>query len=104
MDNKPPPYPGSYPPGAYPQQQGGYYPPPPQQSQQAYYPQPNIVVQPANPAIVVVGGDCPNCRIGVLADDYGCFAIFLAIFFFPLGVLCCLAMRERVCTHCGARY
>ncbi len=39
MDNKPPPYPGSYPPGSYPPQQGGYYLPP---SQQLYYPQPSM--------------------------------------------------------------
>ncbi len=48
------------------------------------------------------GGGCPNCRVGFLNDDYGCCAIFLAIFFFPLGILCCLALKERRCSNCNA--
>ena len=59
-------------------------------------PQPQVVVQPAQPSVVVMGaGNCPSCRVGVLSDDYSCCGIFLAIFFFPIGILCCLAMKER---------
>ena len=65
---------------------------------------PSVVLQPGQPSLIVVGGGCPNCQVGVLTDDYGCCAIFLAIFFFPIGLLCCLAMRERVCTNCRARF
>ncbi|XP_037070315.1 brain protein I3-like [Pollicipes pollicipes] len=51
--------------------------------------------------VIVVGG-CPACRIGVLEDDFSCLGIFCAIFFFPLGILCCLATRQRRCPNCGA--
>ena len=59
---------------------------------------PQIVV--TQPPVVVLNGGCPNCRVGMLVDDYSCLAVFLAIFFFPIGVLCCLAMREKRCTNC----
>ncbi len=62
------------------------------------------IVSPPQTVVLVNGGGCPNCGVGYLRDDYGCFAIFLAIFFFPLGVLCCLAMREQRCSNCSARF
>lgn len=56
------------------------------------------------PTVIIVTGDCPHCQNGVLVDDYGFCSIFLAIVFFPIGILCCLLMKERVCTNCGARF
>ncbi|XP_041362402.1 brain protein I3-like [Gigantopelta aegis] len=54
---------------------------------------------------VVIGvGDCPVCRVGHMQDEFSIGGICLAIVFFPIGVLCCLAMTERRCTHCGAIY
>ena len=38
----------------------------------------------------------------MLEDEYSCLGIFCAIAFFPLGLLCCLAMKQRVCPNCGA--
>lgn len=95
----------------YPQPQNGYQPQP--QPQEQFYPQPQQVYYPQQGRYdvhvvqapqVILRGNCPQCNVGYLHDDYGCFAIFLAIFFFPLGVLCCLAMREKRCSNCFARF
>jgi hypothetical protein len=112
--SKAPSNPGPYPPqGGYPSQ-GGYL------SQGGYPPQPgyppaagavpsynqghsshtNVHVHPTQ-AVVLVGG-CPACRVGVLEEDFTCLGVLCAILFFPLGILCCLAMRQRRCSHCAA--
>lgn len=43
---------------------------------------------------------CPVCRIGVLEENYPCCALCCAIVFFPVGILCCCAMRNKRCSHC----
>ncbi|GLV42928.1 uncharacterized protein CBL_20484 [Carabus blaptoides fortunei] len=53
------------------------------------------------PEIRVIGG-CPACRIGILEDDYPCSALLCAICCFPLGIVCCLAMKNKTCSNCGA--
>ncbi|CAL1541925.1 unnamed protein product [Lymnaea stagnalis] len=109
-----PPYPpqsgGAYnpSPGEYvPNKAGTPYPPP---SGYAYsqpaggvpsYQTSNLVVHNQTQSVVVVGG-CPACRVGVLEDDFTCLGVVCAILFFPIGVLCCLAMRQRRCSNCGA--
>ncbi|XP_068605577.1 membrane protein BRI3 isoform X1 [Brachionichthys hirsutus] len=88
-------------------------PPPPPPYGQAYpsaqmnpavsqqpYPGTYTIVQPS---VVVVGG-CPACRVGVLEDDFTCLGILCAIFFFPLGVIFCFALRQRRCPNCGATF
>lgn len=55
------------------------------------------------PEIIIVGA-CPACRIGVLEDDYTCLGLLCAILFFPLGILCCLALKNRRCSNCGAYF
>ncbi|KAM9456835.1 membrane protein BRI3 [Clarias gariepinus] len=55
------------------------------------------------PSVVVVGG-CPACRVGVLEEDFTCLGIMCAIFFFPLGIIFCLALRQRRCPNCGATF
>lgn len=88
--------------GYTPLPQGGYAPAPPQPpagSAPSY--QYNVTVQPTAQRVVVVGG-CPACRVGVLEDDFTCLGVLCAILFFPIGILCCLAMRQRRCAHCGA--
>lgn len=65
-------------------------------------------VQPvAQTGVVVVQqqrGNCPRCRNGFLTEDYSACGIILAILFFPIGILCCLAMREQRCTNCHATF
>lgn len=63
-------------------------------------PSSNVVI---TTQIIRING-CPACRIGVLEDDYTCCGICCAIFFFPLGILCCLAMKNKRCTNCGAQF
>ncbi|KAK5639974.1 hypothetical protein RI129_010785 [Pyrocoelia pectoralis] len=55
------------------------------------------------PQIITVGA-CPACRIGVLEDDYTCLGLLCAILFFPIGILCCLALKNRRCSACGAYF
>ncbi|XP_044037926.1 brain protein I3 [Siniperca chuatsi] len=89
----PPPY--SYPDGqGYPSAQMG-----PAVAQQPYAGTYTII----QPSVVVVGG-CPACRVGVLEDDFTCLGILCAIFFFPLGLLFCFALRQRRCPNCGATF
>ncbi|XP_063047590.1 brain protein I3 [Engraulis encrasicolus] len=91
----PPPYP--YPAGqAYPAVPG----PVPPVSQQPNYANTYTIIQPS---VVVVGG-CPACRVGVLEDDFTCLGILCAIFFFPIGILFCLALRQRRCPNCGTTF
>ncbi|KAJ8664564.1 hypothetical protein QAD02_006226 [Eretmocerus hayati] len=114
--SKPPPYSAVGPPptapGAQAQDYQSWNPPPGYYPDSGYqYPQTN---QPSNygathsttiivPEIILVGA-CPACRVGVLEDDYTCLGIFCAIFFFPLGILCCLLLKNRRCSNCGAYF
>ncbi|CAH1273830.1 membrane protein BRI3-like [Branchiostoma lanceolatum] len=92
-------YPGGYGTGAPP----GYQPLPQGMSQPSYMgTQTTVTVQPQPTTSVVVVGGCPACRVGVLEDDYTCLGICCAIAFFPIGLLCCLALRQRRCPNCGA--
>ncbi|XP_041363100.1 brain protein I3-like [Gigantopelta aegis] len=110
--NAPPAYtPSANQPGSYPPPSGAPYPPQgvpydpskmPRPSQPSYQQYSSITVQPQQ-QIVVVGG-CPACRVGVLEDDFTCLGVCCAVIFFPIGILCCLAMRQRRCMHCGAIY
>lgn len=64
-----------------------------------------VYVKPVPPVTeIVVVGTCPACRVGVLEEDFTCLGVCLAVFFFPLGILCCLAMRHQRCPNCGAIY
>ncbi|KAH8350983.1 hypothetical protein KR067_009001 [Drosophila pandora] len=65
----------------------------------------NVVIQPPVPPIateIIVIGGCPACRIGLLEDTYSAAGLCCAIFFFPIGILCCLAMKEKRCRNCGS--
>ncbi|XP_028841221.1 membrane protein BRI3 [Denticeps clupeoides] len=97
-----PPPPAAPPPYQYPV--GPAYPAGPSHipavAQQPTYTSTYTIVQPS---VVVVGG-CPACRVGVLEDDFTCLGILCAIIFFPIGILFCLALRQRRCPNCGATF
>ncbi|KAI1301699.1 Brain protein I3 [Halotydeus destructor] len=92
--NQPPNYPGHVMPAPVMNQQ------PPGFNGFPNYGSTTVVIQTA-PRVYVIGG-CPSCRSGILEDDFTCLGISLAIFCFPVGLLCCLAMRQRRCPACGA--
>ena len=54
-----------------------------------------------NTVIVVQPGGCPQCKQGVMVNDFTCCGICLGVCFFPIGILCCFAMREYQCQNCG---
>ncbi|KAK0168081.1 hypothetical protein PV327_001919 [Microctonus hyperodae] len=104
-DDKPPPYSV-----AISTRGASSWQPPP-----GYYPSNNIPYQNASipsygttttvivPEIILVNA-CPACRDGILEDDYTCLGLFCAIFFFPVGILCCLLLKNRRCSNCGAYF
>ncbi|XP_068214209.1 membrane protein BRI3-like isoform X2 [Palaemon carinicauda] len=71
-------------------------------SQQTTYGSIPVVVQPVHATDVIIVGGCPACRVGVLNEDFTLAGLCCAFWFFPIGILCCLAMRERRCSNCGA--
>lgn len=89
----PPPPPGYTPYGTAP-------PPPPGSAYVPNYGATTVIIQPP----IVAVGACPACRVGILEDDFTCLGILCAIFFFPLGILCCLALKNRRCSNCGAMF
>ncbi|XP_072763132.1 membrane protein BRI3-like [Anoplolepis gracilipes] len=104
---KPPPYsiataptvniPCQPPPGYYPNTDTGH--------QGNYVPSYGSVHSTAIivPEIILVGG-CPACRVGVMEDDYTCFGLLCAILFFPIGIICCMLLKTRRCSNCGAYF
>ncbi|XP_046993309.1 brain protein I3 [Schistocerca americana] len=112
--DKPPPY--SPTPGYMPENAATIQPPPPPPPgyqpyinqaapiQGNYVPTYGATTITVQPQEIIIVGACPACRIGVLEDDYTCLGIFCAIFFFPLGILCCLALKNRRCSNCGAYF
>ncbi|KAL2740773.1 brain protein I3 [Vespula squamosa] len=105
--DKPPPYSSS----TAPPESSSWQPPP------GYYPSTVITSHQENvpsygaiqsttilvPEIILVGG-CPACRVGVMEDDYTCLGLLCAILFFPIGIICCLLLKTRRCSNCGAYF
>ncbi|XP_032671865.1 brain protein I3 isoform X2 [Odontomachus brunneus] len=55
------------------------------------------------PEIILVGG-CPACRVGVMEDDYTFLGLLCAILFFPIGLICCMLLKTKRCSNCGAYF
>ncbi|KAH3866492.1 brain protein I3-like [Dreissena polymorpha] len=106
------------PPGYYSQPAGpGYYSQPAPQpiGQYPYTQAPNPHVQnmfqaQQNTTVAVISagnartGNCPHCGQGILIKRYSTCGILLAILLFPVGVLFCLCMEEKRCTHCNCSF
>ncbi|MPC08159.1 brain protein I3-like isoform X1 [Portunus trituberculatus] len=80
------------------------YPAPPMQSSSSTTVVSAQPVVTGQPMLIVSGGNCPACRSGILQNEFTCCGICLGICFFPLGLLCCLLMRERKCSNCRASF
>ncbi|XP_026560084.1 brain protein I3 [Pseudonaja textilis] len=123
LQDRPPPYsPYGPPPGNYAPHTYGTIPPAPPypfppgttgpgytapaSSQPHNYPNTTytIIQQPPPTTSVIVVGGCPACRVGVLEDTFTCLGILCAIVFFPVGIIFCLALRQRTCPNCGATF
>ncbi|XP_077976005.1 uncharacterized protein LOC144431969 [Styela clava] len=63
-----------------------------------------VVVVQSNTIAPMIHSRCPNCNAGVIQLEFTMCGICLGIWFFPLGMLCCFAMREPRCTHCRMLY
>ncbi|CAG0882801.1 unnamed protein product [Darwinula stevensoni] len=108
MDGKPPPYAPEYPP-PYNGPPPGFAPGPgmgPMAPQGPPGPATYGVPVASAPGITVVTtvGQCPTCHAGFLTDEFTCCGITMAVLFFPIGVLCCLAMRQKRCSNCGSTF
>lgn len=63
----------------------------------ATYVQPPTVV---TGQMVTPDGRCAHATTGT---SFSILGILLAVFCFPLGILCCLLLTDQTCVHCGAR-
>ncbi|KAK8400083.1 hypothetical protein O3P69_003049 [Scylla paramamosain] len=52
--------------------------------------------------VVQQQGSCPVCKMGHVREEFTLCGMFMAIVFFPFGLICCLMMRVRRCSHCRA--
>ncbi len=50
---------------------------------------------------VTGNGTCPHCRRGFPMETYTFCGILCAILFFPIGLICLIAMKTRRCPVCG---
>jgi hypothetical protein len=102
--------PGAPPRYMSPQQPQPYGSPPVygQQPQYVLQQQPQYVMQNGQllqlqpgQTVLVVGG-CPAGGGHSMTEDFTPLGICLAICFFPIGMICCCAMKERRCVKCNS--
>lgn len=97
-----PPAQAGYPPTqpGYPPTQPGYPTQAPYPIVQAGYP----VIQAPTQTVIVRSGSCPACGIGSVNKEVTCCGVCCALVFFPIGIICCIAMMESKCTNCHAKF
>uniref|UniRef100_A0A8D9BM23 Membrane protein BRI3 n=1 Tax=Cacopsylla melanoneura TaxID=428564 RepID=A0A8D9BM23_9HEMI len=105
----PPPYtPGPQPlyPELLPPPAFNPYPPPKYDTTVPIYTQPRFygaTYQIATPREIFIIGRCPICGVGKVEEYYSCLGLTCAIFCFPLGLIPCLLLKDKICTNCGAQ-
>ncbi|XP_045214673.1 brain protein I3-like [Mercenaria mercenaria] len=67
------------------------------------YGQPSNVVVISQPGVPRGAGNCAYCGIGFVRTQYTLPGLLLFVIFFPIGIVCCLMMTERRCSHCGTK-
>ncbi|ENN70875.1 brain protein I3 [Dendroctonus ponderosae] len=89
------------PPPYHPTHSGQPNPPPPgpQVVYQQPPPPPTVHVIHTQPTPLV----CPVCQNTLWLSHYPLSAWLVGILLFPIGILCCLMMKKRMCTKCGLR-
>ncbi|KXN72597.1 hypothetical protein CONCODRAFT_77688, partial [Conidiobolus coronatus NRRL 28638] len=62
--------------------------------------------QPQQYASVVYVNSGPCSRGGnhAFTTEFTLGGVLCALFFFPIGILCCLCLTERRCLKCGGRF
>ncbi|XP_006607389.1 brain protein I3 [Apis laboriosa] len=83
----------------------GYYPSVSETNSHNYVPsygstQSTTIIMPE----IIFVGRCPACRVGIMEDDFTCLGLLCAILFFPVGIICCLLLKTRRCSNCGAYF
>ncbi|KAJ9088116.1 hypothetical protein DSO57_1026247 [Entomophthora muscae] len=60
----------------------------------------------ATPAVVYVqtSGNCSRGGDHVFTTEFTLGGLLCALFFFPLGIVCCLCLTERRCVKCSGRF
>ncbi|XP_044260861.1 brain protein I3-like [Tribolium madens] len=77
--------------------------------QAPYNPQPAVTAAPASTHVTNVhvstqpamGGTCPICHAGKFTGSFTLCGWLCCLFCFPCGIICCLCMRKKKCSHCG---
>ncbi|XP_063924971.1 membrane protein BRI3-like [Zophobas morio] len=62
--------------------------------------QPHVTQVTVNTA-AATGGTCPVCHAGKFESAFTVCGWLCCIFCFPCGIICCLCMRKKKCSHCG---
>jgi len=91
-----------YPPAGYPPQ----YPPSPYGA--PYYPPPAAAASPTTTTTAINfagGGGGGKCAEGhSIKESFTMCGIVWAILCFPIGLACCLTMKDRRCVRCGGTF
>jgi len=85
-------------------QQPQYQQYPPQQAQYAAYPPQPVSPYIATTAVTFIPAQHACANGHVINESFTVCGWLWLIFCFPVGLLCCLTMKDRRCMRCGGRF